>query len=92
MIVFSFLLNPVGAQTFYVCSQNDVSTTKKVEFSNQGTTLNGQLSVSSVDSITLHVPDMRFVGGDMSLLTKYEEQKAQYIWWRKCFMSFCIGC
>ena len=66
------------AQTFYVCHEGDVETTSSLSFSNGGQTLNNDIQTTAVDSITLHVPGLHFVGGDLSMLTKYEQQKAQY--------------
>ena len=66
------------AQTFYICDDNNVSTASEIVFSNNGTTVNGTLATADIDSITLQIPDMHFVGGDMSMLTKYEAQKATY--------------
>ncbi|MCR4604323.1 MAG: arabinogalactan endo-1,4-beta-galactosidase [Prevotella sp.] len=39
---------------------------------------NGSVQTTAIDSITLHVPAMHFVGGDISMLTQYEKQQAQY--------------
>ena len=66
------------AQTFYICDDGNVSTASEIQFSNNGTTINDTFSTTDIDSITTHVPDMHFVGGDMSMLTKYEKQKATY--------------
>jgi arabinogalactan endo-1,4-beta-galactosidase len=66
------------AQTFYICDDNNVSTASEIEFSNNGTTVNGTLATTDIDSITMQIPNMHFVGGDMSMLTKYEAQKATY--------------
>ena len=66
------------AQNFYICADGDVSTASEIVFSNNGTTVNGTLATADIDSITMQIPDMRFVGGDMSMLTKYESQNATY--------------
>lgn len=66
------------AQSFYLCSQGDTRTTNQISFSNNGSTLNDNIQTSAIDSITIHVPALKFVGGDLSMLTKYEEQGAQY--------------
>jgi arabinogalactan endo-1,4-beta-galactosidase len=68
----------INAQTLYLCNQGDTRTATELSFSNNGATLNGDIPTSSVDSITMHVPDLKFVGADMSMLTKYEQQRAQY--------------
>ena len=68
----------IKAQTLYLCNQGDTRTASELSFSNNGATLNGDIPTSSVDSITMHVPDLKFVGADMSMLTKYEQQRAQY--------------
>ena len=68
----------IKAQTLYLCNQGDTRTATELSFSNNGATLNGDIPTSSVDSITMHVPDLKFVGADMSMLTKYEQQRAQY--------------
>lgn len=77
-----FLLMAVAglshAQSFYLCSEGDTRTTSQIEFSNNGTTLNDNIQTSTIDSITLHVPALKYVGGDISLLPKYEEQGAQF--------------
>ena len=68
----------INAQTLYLCNQGDTRTATELSFSNNGATLNGDIPTSSVDSITMLVPDLKFVGADMSMLTKYEQQRAQY--------------
>ena len=77
-----FLLMAVAglshAQSFYLCSEGDTRTTSQIEFSNNGATLNDNIQTSTIDSITLHVPALKYVGGDISLLPKYEEQGAQF--------------
>jgi len=65
------------AQNFYICRQGSVEASSELEFADNGATLNGQ-QTSAVDSITLHVPALNYVGGDLSLLTKYENQGADY--------------
>ena len=67
-----------SAQTFYICSDGRTTTASEVSLTQQGTIINGQFSTTSIDSITLHVPALKFTGGDLSLLTKYENQGAQY--------------
>ena len=64
--------NTVAAQTFYVCHDRDVSTASQLDFTD------GSLPTAAIDSITLHVPALRFVGGDISLLPTYEEHGAKY--------------
>jgi len=66
-------------QSFYVCSEGNVETVSELSFTNNGTTLNGSMSTAAVDSITLHVPALRFVGGDLSLLPSYEQHGAKYM-------------
>ena len=62
-----------AAQTFYICQGNDTSTASELNLTAGG------LEVAVVDSITLTPPaGQRYVGGDISLLTKYEAQGAQY--------------
>jgi arabinogalactan endo-1,4-beta-galactosidase len=68
----------LSAQSFYVCSEGNVETASELSFSDNGTTLNGRLSTSAIDSITMQVPDLRFVGGDISMLSEYEKQSARY--------------
>lgn len=66
------------AQSFYLCTQGDTRTASQVTFSNNGSTLNGNIQTNTIDSITMHVPALKYVGGDISLLPKYEEQGAQF--------------
>ncbi|WP_081783484.1 glycosyl hydrolase 53 family protein [Xylanibacter brevis] len=76
-----FIMASVGlshAQSFYLCTQGDTRTTSQVTFSNNGSTLNGNIQTNTIDSITMHVPALKYVGGDISLLPKYEEQGAQF--------------
>ena len=77
-----FLLMAVAglshAQSFYLCSEGDTRTTSQIEFSNNGATLNDNIQTNTIDSITMHVPALKYVGGDISLLPKYEEQGAQF--------------
>ena len=80
LTVLSFIncllaFSPVKGQTFYVCEGTNITTASQLTFS--GTTVNG-MAIAAIDSITPHVPAMRFVGGDISMLSKYEQQKAQY--------------
>ena len=66
--------NTVAAQTFYVCEGPDTRTAQQIVFTD------GSMPTASVDSITLSVPrGQRFVGGDISVLTKYEQQQATYL-------------
>ena len=72
-----FIMASVGlshAQSFYLCTQGDTRTASQVTFSNNGSTLNGNIQTNTIDSITMHVPALKYVGGDISLLPKYEEQ------------------
>jgi arabinogalactan endo-1,4-beta-galactosidase len=76
-----FIMASVGlshAQSFYLCTQGDTRTASQVTFSNNGSTLNGNIQTNTIDSITMHVPALKYVGGDISLLPKYEEQGAQF--------------
>ena len=66
------------AQNLYICQEKDVETAQTLSFSNGGSTVNGTLATDNIDSITTHVPDMQFVGADLSMLTKYETQGATY--------------
>ena len=68
----------LSAQSFYVCSEGNVETASELSFSDNGTTLNGRLSMSAIDSITVQVPDLRFVGGDLSMLPRYEAKNVRY--------------
>ena len=62
-----------AAQTFYISHGKDVRTMTELNFTD------GSLQTSDIDSITMQVPaGQRFVGGDVSLLAKYESQGAQY--------------
>ena len=64
---------PVAAQTFYICEGSNTTTASQLDFTS------GQLNAVSIDSITLSVPArQRYVGGDLSMLIRYEEQKAQF--------------
>ena len=65
------------AQSFYLCDDGRTSTSTQLTFSQDGTTVNG-MATASVDSITMHVPELRFVGGDISLLPTYEAHGAGY--------------
>ena len=66
------------AQTLYVCRGADVETVSAVDFGQNGAVLNGTIDTSGIDSITTNVPRLRFVGGDISMLAKYEAQHAAY--------------
>ena len=68
----------LSAQSFYLCSEGNTQTASTMSFTNNGQLINEVYSVSSIDSITMHVPDLHFVGGDISMLTQYEKQKAKY--------------
>ena len=66
--------NTVAAQTFYVCENEDTRTASQLDFTD------GSLQLAAIDSITLGVPrGQRYVGGDISVLSKYEQQKATYL-------------
>lgn len=66
--------NTIAAQTFYVCEGPDTRTAQQIVFTDDS------MTTASVDSITLSVPrGQRFVGGDISVLTKYEQQQATYL-------------
>ena len=77
-LTFSLMAGMSVAQTFYICRGTDTETASQLDFTTAGAMLNGSFSTSSIDSITLHVPSMHFVGGDVSMLPSYELQKAQY--------------
>ena len=66
------------SQTFYICSEGNTETTTELNFSDGGSTLNDEFNTAYIDSITPHVPALQFVGGDLSLLSKYESQGAKY--------------
>ena len=66
------------AQTLYICRGSDVETASDITFSQSGMVLNGTIQTADVDSITTSVPSLRFVGGDISMLPKYEAQQASY--------------
>ena len=66
------------AQQFYICQQGNTSTAQELTFSDGGTTVNEQYATSDIDSITLDVPGLRFVGGDVSLLPSYCDHGAEY--------------
>ena len=68
----------LSAQSFYLCSGGNVETASQLSFTNGGATLNASTQVTAIDSITLHVPALRLVGGDLSLLPQYEEHGANY--------------
>ena len=72
-IICHLSFSHAAAQTFYVCEGKDVRTTAELNFTN------GTLTTSAIDSITMQVPaGQRYVGGDVSMLAKYETQGAQY--------------
>jgi arabinogalactan endo-1,4-beta-galactosidase len=76
----------VKAQNLYVCQGADVTTVSEqdagnMSYSNKGTTVSiagAKYDVADIDSITLTTPHPKFVGGDISLLTKYETNGAKY--------------
>ena len=73
-IIYHLLFSSAAAQTFYICEGKDTRTASELSFTD------GSLQTAAIDSITLQVPDaQRFVGGDISLLTKYEEKNANYL-------------
>ncbi len=78
LFLLSFVIcgTTATAQTFYIAAGADVETASSLSFN--GTTLNGSRETSSIDSISLTIPNLKFVGGDLSLLTKYERQNANY--------------
>ena len=71
-LLFALCCGQATAQTFYICQDDNVVTTSQLNFTD------GTLTTSSIDSVTLHVPAMHFVGGDISLLPTYEEHGAKY--------------
>lgn len=78
-LVFALIaVGSASAQTFYICQDGNVETALELNFTDNGNTLN-DLSTDEIDSITTHVPALRYVGGDISLLTKYEEKGADYL-------------
>ena len=66
-------------QNFYVCRDGNVECCPTLKFTDNGMTLNGTRRTSNVDSITMKRPAVWLAGGDVSLLTKYEEKGAQYL-------------
>ncbi len=73
-VIFYMTSASVNAQTFYICEGSDVTTASQIDFTSMGQ------QYTSIDSITLAVPAGQcYVGGDISLLTKYEQQGAQYL-------------
>lgn len=74
------------AQTVYTTTQSGIFTARAadnpvVSVANGGQTFtigNKEYSVESIDSILFQVPDIRYVGGDISLLAQYEAKGAQY--------------
>ena len=67
------------AQNFYMCQDGNVETSPTLSFGNGGATINESISTTSIDSITTHVPDLKFVGGDLSLLPRYETNGANFL-------------
>ena len=77
-VVVACLWATTMAQNFYICTGADTQVASTLHFTTAGASING-MSTASVDSITPTVPQgQRFVGGDISLLPKYESQGAQY--------------
>jgi len=74
LFAFSAGCGSAAAQTFYVCQGQDTRTASELTLTDRT-----QLNTAAIDSITLSVPQgQRFVGGDISMLARYESQKAQY--------------
>ena len=74
LFAFSAGCGSAAAQTFYVCEGSDTRTASELTLTDRT-----QLNTAAIDSITLSVPQgQRFVGGDISMLARYESQKAQY--------------
>ena len=71
-IICHLSFSSARAQTFYICEGNNTRTASQLDFTD------GSVTTRDIDSITLHVPAMRFVGGDISLLPTYEEHGAKY--------------
>ena len=75
-VLFSLALlvscGSAAAQTFYICADANTTTAAELNFTD------ASLPTAFIDSITLHVPALRFVGGDISLLPTYEEHGAIY--------------
>ena len=62
-----------ASQTFYICEGGDTRSATELSFTD------GSLQTAAIDSITLGTPaGQYFVGGDLSMLSKYEEQHAQF--------------
>ena len=78
LLLFASAVLHLSAQSFYICSEGNTATSETLVFSDNGAMFNGSQPTSSVDSITLHVPDLHFVGGDLSMLPQYEAKKATY--------------
>ena len=67
-----------AAQSFYICEGENTTTASQLSLS--GSTLNGSQAITAIDSITMQVPaGQHYVGGDVSMLLKYESQRAQYL-------------
>ena len=82
LILVSMLLAAVmstQAQNLYICKQGNVETAPELTFTNGGSTLNNTMQTADIDSITTHIPDLHFVGGDLSMILKYEQQGAKYL-------------
>ncbi len=74
LFAFSAGCGSAAAQTFYICQGQDTRTASELTLTDRT-----QLNTAAIDSITLSVPQgQRFVGGDISMLARYESQKAQY--------------
>ena len=76
----------ISAQDVFISSGGDVTAehiTEGMSFSYNGSKVNiagTEYETSTIDSITLDAPStMKFRGGDVSLLTKYEENGANYM-------------
>ena len=72
-----FIAIGTRAQSFYICDGGRTSTAAGLTFTEGGTVVNGT-DHTQIDSITTHVPGLRFVGGDISLLPTYEDHGAIY--------------
>ena len=73
LLIAIFWTCRAAAQTFYICEGADTRSASALSFTD------GSLQPAAIDSITLGTPAGQcYVGGDLSMLTKYEEQKAQF--------------
>lgn len=75
LIIFAMLWAKAAmAQSFYICQGKDTRVANKLNLTD------GTLTTSAIDSITFVPPyEQHYVGGDISLLTKYEEKNANYL-------------